>query len=223
MMQSFNVLDTHTGGEVTRVVLASDLGLDKLPLQQQLQRLRGPLDWVRVALTSEPRGNPFAVGAIVTLPTPSPQSLHADSKTLHAERGAVIFFNNVGYLGMCGHGLIGVVEALRYRGAIQPGRHLFHTPPGPVVAELGTDGEISFAMEESFCHAVDVVVNLEDGQSITGDIAYGGNWFFLCDDEKLAQQSVATLMQRCRQIRQGIERQHIRGSDGAIIDHIELC
>ena len=103
MVKSFPVLDTHTGGEITRVLFAGDIGLDALLPSEQLLQLRGPLDWVRKSLTAEPRGSEYAVGAIVRPPLELTRS------------GSIVFFNNVGYLGMCGHGLIGVVEALRYR------------------------------------------------------------------------------------------------------------
>ncbi|KAA5547042.1 hydroxyproline-2-epimerase [Roseiconus nitratireducens] len=222
MNASFHVLDTHTGGELTRVLLAPEIGLQPGSPREQLDQLRTRLDWVRVALTSEPRGTPFAVGAVVTPPVQSTETI-GQSSTADGDSWNVIFFNNVGYLGMCGHGLIGVVEALRHQQRIDTGQHVFQTPAGRVTAQLEPDGQVTFTGVESYCYQHDVQVSLADGSQVTGDIAYGGNWFFLVAHPDVASDSIESLSRRCQQIRDAIDRDQIRGEDGAIIDHIELC
>ena len=210
MISSFPVLDTHTGGELTRVVMASDIGLDDATVVDQLDQLRGRLDWVRKTLTSEPRGSAFAVGAVVT----PPSKLTDPSK--------VVFFNNVGYLGMCGHGLLGVVEALRHRGLITAGRQEFATPPGRVVADLADDHSVDFTGVRSHCYRQDVSVSCEDGRVVVGDIAYGGNWFFLTRDDGIAAAATEDLETKCQHIRDAIEDAGFCGADEEKIDHIEL-
>ncbi len=207
---SFSVLDTHTGGEITRVVMAQTIGLPPADPAEQLRRLRDELDWVRRSLTSEPRGSAFAVGAVVS-PCPAAST-----------SWSIVFFNNVGYLGMCGHGLIGVVEALRHRGMLAAGTHHFATPPGAVSAELNADGGVSFTGVRSWCQRQDVSVACDDGETVTGDIAYGGNWFFLVRDDAVAGGDAARLTDRCRRIRQALAEHTIGGAGGAAIDHIEL-
>lgn len=210
MVESFPVLDTHTGGEITRVLFASDIGLDAVSLSEQLLQLRGPLDWVRKSLTSEPRGSEYAVGAIVRPPLDSTRS------------GSIVFFNNVGYLGMCGHGLIGVVEALRYHRRILPGTVEFETPAGAVTATLETDHRVKFTGVKSYSFRQDVTVTCDDGKQVVGEVAYGGNWFFLTGDDAVASASIDELMIKSQLIRNALDREMIRGADGAIIDHVEL-
>lgn len=210
MPDSFPVLDTHTGGEITRVVFAADIGLDAISPAQQLEQLQGPLDWVRRALTREPRGSEYAVGAIVRPPLEVTQS------------GSIVFFNNVGYLGMCGHGLIGVVEALRYRQQILPGTCDYETPAGVVTATLQQDHQVRFTGVKSDCFRQNVAVTCDDGREVVGEIAYGGNWFFLTKDNAVASASIEALMRQSRLIRKALDRNEIRGADGALIDHIEL-
>ncbi|WP_182870811.1 proline racemase family protein [Rhodopirellula sp. JC639] len=210
MPDSFSVLDTHTGGEITRIVSAADLQLcDRAP-EHWLQQLRGPFDWVRTALTREPRGTEYAVGAVVAPPDDV-------SRT-----GCIVFFNNVGYLGMCGHGLIGVVEALRYQGAILPGTYQFATPAGIVQATLLPNHDVRFTGVPSRRFRQDVSLECRDGRRVSGDIAYGGNWFYLTHDTSVHSGTVAELMDRTQQIRDALDRHQIRGENGAVIDHVEL-
>ncbi|QEG01986.1 4-hydroxyproline epimerase [Stieleria maiorica] len=215
MLDSFSVLDTHTGGEITRIVSAADLGLSDLGLSDRspehwLRQLRGASDWVRKALTREPRGTEYAVGAVVAPPDDV-------SRT-----GCIVFFNNVGYLGMCGHGLIGVVEALRHQGAILPGTYQFATPAGMVQATLLPDRDVRFTGVPSRCYRQDVSLECRDGRRVTGEIAYGGNWFFLTHDESVRNGPVAELMHRAQQIRDALDQHEIRGESGALIDHVEM-
>ncbi|QDV42439.1 4-hydroxyproline epimerase [Stieleria neptunia] len=211
MPDSFSVLDTHTGGEITRVLFAADIGLAGQSVDQQLDQLRGPMDWIRKTLTSEPRGTEYAVGAVVTPP-------EEDLK----RPGCIVFFNNVGYLGMCGHGLIGVIEALRYRESMRPGTARFATPAGTVQATLEADRRVCFTGVPSRCYRQDVAVTCRDGHQVEGEIAYGGNWFFLTPDEAVRSATISELMDRSQRIRDALDRQGVRGENGALIDHVEL-
>ena len=211
MPDPFPVLDTHTGGEITRVLFAADIGLLGQSAAQQLEQLRGPFDWIRKTLTSEPRGTEYAVGAVVTPP--------GDDA---ARPGCIVFFNNVGYLGMCGHGLIGVIEALRYRDSIGPGTYRFATPAGSVQATLEQNRCVRFTGVPSRCYRQDVALTCQDGNRVVGDIAYGGNWFFLTHDEAVRSATISELMDRSQRIRDALDQHGVCGKDGAVIDHVEL-
>jgi 4-hydroxyproline epimerase len=165
-MRTIGVIDSHTGGEPTRVVLTG-APATRGPLAERLEWLRRERDDFRRAVVLEPRGSDVMVGALVT-------DAH--------EAGCVcglVFFNNVGYLGMCGHGLIGVVAALAYLGRIGAGTHRFDTPVGVVEAVLHADGAVSLTNVPSHREVAGLVVEVPGVGTVTGDIAWGGNWFFL--------------------------------------------
>jgi 4-hydroxyproline epimerase len=211
-MTVIRVIDSHTAGEPTRVVIdgAPDLrGLDMARARDALSR---DYDRYRTAIVCEPRGSDVVVGAYL-LPT-----TRADCVT------GVVFFNNVGYLGMCGHGAIGVVETLRHLGRVKVGRFGLETPVGVVQAELVADGSVSIRNVPSFRFASKVAVDIDGYGRMHGDIAWGGNWFFLVDDHGLDIQrsNLEKLMDCTVQIRTALERERIAGADGATIDHIEL-
>jgi 4-hydroxyproline epimerase len=136
----------------------------------------------------------------------------------------VIFFNNVGYLGMCGHGTIGLVATLRHMGRIKPGQHRIETPVGVVTAELHDDGQVSVQNVPSYRLAKDVRVEVDGHGPVTGDVAWGGNWFFLVGDhgQDLSLKNIETLTSFSWRIRQALVRNNITGRDAAEIDHIEL-
>lgn len=205
-MRRIRVIDTHTGGEPTRVVVEGGPNLGGGTLFEQRERFRRDFDHFRSAVVNEPRGSDVMVGALLT-----------------GENG-VIFFNNVGYLGMCGHGTIGVVEALRYLGRVQPGEIPLETPVGRIVARLSADGEVAFENVPSYVHARRVDVDVPGMGVVTGDIAWGGNWFFLVDlgDAALPLERVEELTEKTWAIRQALTAQGITGAEGAEIDHIEL-
>ncbi|MDP6447533.1 MAG: proline racemase family protein [Pirellulaceae bacterium] len=209
-MQKIAAIDTHTGGEPTRVVFAGCPDLGGGPMRERADRLQGRGDWFRQALIREPRGCDWIVGAALQTPTSTEST------------AGVIFFNNAGCLGMCGHGLIGVVEAMAYRALIAQGTHRFETPAGMVTATLHDNRDVSFENVESYRLHKDVEVQLAGDESITGDVAYGGNWFFLAAVESLAGASTDELSGRCRAIREALGAQHVCGANGAEIDHIEL-
>jgi proline racemase len=168
-------------------------------------------DWLRTSLVTEPRGSECMVGAILQKPV-----------SRRAAAG-VIFFNNVGYLGMCGHGLIGVVATLAHLGRIGPGAHTIETPVGDVTARLNDDGAVSFENVLSYRYAKDAVVDVPKFGRFVGDVAWGGNWFFFTNTgRRLQLADVAELTQLTCAIRQSLVAQQITGRDGAEIDHVEL-
>jgi proline racemase len=211
-MQSLDVIDSHTGGEPTRVVIAGfpDLGVGPIALRLALCRERH--DAWRRAIVCEPRGSDTMVGALL-LP-----AVAADACA------AVIFFNNVGFLGMCGHGSIGVIATLHHLGRITVGRHRLETPVGSVGVELHADGRVSIDNVESYRYAAGIVLEVPGYGAVRGDIAWGGNWFFIT-----AEAPLPLLYERRREltayaaaIRAALVATGITGANGAAIDHIEL-
>ncbi|MCA9081549.1 MAG: proline racemase family protein, partial [Planctomycetaceae bacterium] len=136
----------------------------------------------------------------------------------------VIYFNNIGYLNMCGHGTMGVAVALAHQGKLAPGRHLLETPVGTVGFELQGSGKVTIENVPSYRHAADVPVDVPGHGTVHGDIAWGGNWFFLINDHgltiDLAHVDELTLF--TVRVREALEAQNITGADGGEIDHIEL-
>ncbi|MGH9496158.1 MAG: proline racemase family protein [Candidatus Sulfotelmatobacter sp.] len=206
------VIDSHTGGEPTRVVISGgpDLGLGPLP--DRLQCFRTEHDSFRSAVVNEPRGSDVMVGALLCEPV---------DKTCTT---AVIFFNNVGYLGMCGHGTIGVVATLAFLKRIEQGQHCIETPVGNVAATLHSNGEVTVSNIASYRLAANVAVDVPGFGRIDGDVAWGGNWFFLVRDHKmdLSLSNVEELTRFAWAIRQALNKQGISGAGNAEIDHIEL-
>jgi len=210
-MLQIDVVDSHTGGEPTRVVIAGfpDLGAGTLP--ERLELFRSRHDAWRRAIACEPRGSDTMVGALL-LPATS------------GACAAVIFFNNVGYLGMCGHGSIGLVRTLAHLGRIAAGRHRLETPVGTVGVELHDDGRVSIDNVESYRHRSGVVIEVPGYGPVQGDVAWGGNWFFISADApiplELARERELTAYTEA--IRRALETAGVTGADGAAIDHIEL-
>ncbi len=165
--QKIRVLDSHTGGEPTRVVLSGGPDLGTGPLAERLARLRRDHDDFRSAVVNEPRGSDVMVGALLCPPHDP------------ACAAGVIFFNNVGYLGMCGHGTIGLIATLAHLGRLQPGEHRIETPVGVVRTVLHPSGEVTVANVASYRYASGVSVAVPGHGAVTGDVAWGGNWFFL--------------------------------------------
>lgn len=211
-MNKVAVIDSHTAGEPTRVVLAGGPELGSGSLAERLAVFRDRYDWFRSAVVNEPRGSDVLVGALLVEPCDTRCS------------AGVIFFNNVGYLGMCGHGTIGLVATLAYLGRIGVGEHAIETPVGVVTAELLPDGRVTVNNVPSYRHAHAVRVEVDGHGRITGDIAWGGNWFFLAEaqPEDLQVERIDALTDFTWRIREGLERSGVTGADGALIDHIEL-
>jgi 4-hydroxyproline epimerase len=208
------VIDSHTAGEPTRVVLpgAADPALGTGTLAERLQRLRTDYDHLRRAILCEPRGSDVLVGAWL---------LEPDDPGCAA---AVIFFNNAGYLGMCGHGTIGVAVTLAHLGRIGPGEHRLETPVGVVPLFLDGPNRVSITNVPAYRHRKSVTVDVTRYGPVTGDVAWGGNWFFLANDNghRLEKGNVDALTEFAWAIRKALEASGVTGADGAEIDHIEL-
>jgi 4-hydroxyproline epimerase len=206
-VQSIRVIDSHTGGEPTRLVMAGGPELGDGPLDGRARLFRERFDSYRSAIVNEPRGSDTVVGALLCRPH------RADC------RFGVIFFNNVGYLGMCGHGTIGLVASLAHAGQLAPGACRIDTPVGPVDAELHADGTISVGNVPSFRKARQVVVEVPGAGRVKGDIAWGGNWFFLVGEhgERIELRNVEALTDLTWRIRQAINAQGYPE-----VDHVEL-
>lgn len=206
------VIDSHTAGEPTRVVIsgAPDLGNDAL--SNRVERFRNQHDDFRCAVVNEPRGSDAVVGALLCAPV--------DTSCVTG----VIFFNNVAYLGMCGHGTIGVVATLAHLNRLGAGKHRIETPVGVVVANLDADGQVEVANVPSYRLYANLTVEVPGFGSVTGDVAWGGNWFFLVNDHKqeLLLANIETLTDFARRVREALARAGIKGRDGHEIDHVEL-
>ncbi len=176
------------------------------------QRFRGQHDHWRSAIACEPRGSDTMVGALLQQPVSN-----------EAVAG-VIFFNNVGYLGMCGHGMIGVVRTLAHMGRIVAGTHVIETPVGNVTAELHADGRVAIDNVESWREASNVSVQVAGHGVVTGDVAWGGNWFYITSQSTIpvALENWRELTTYSSAIRDALVREGVTGHDGAEIDHIEL-
>jgi proline racemase len=211
-MHIIDFIDSHTGGEPTRVVLSGFPDLGTGTLMQRRQLLRDQHDQWRQATACEPRGSDTMVGALLL----EPQDPGACA--------AVIYFNNVGYLGMCGHGTIGVVRTLQHLGRIGPGRHRLETPVGTIGVELHVDGRVVIDNVESYRHTKDLALDVPGYGRVTGDIAWGGNWFFITNDTPLPltlanRRGLTTYTEA---IRAELDHAGIVGTDNGVIDHVEL-
>jgi 4-hydroxyproline epimerase len=211
-VQRIRVIDTHTGGEPTRVVVAGGPDLGSGPIAERLAVFRERYDTFRSAVVNEPRGSDVMVGALV-LPPVDP-----------AAAAGIIFFNNVGYLGMCGHGTIGATVALAYEGRIAAGTHRLETPVGDVEVTIDGPNTVTIDNVESYRLAGKVPVEVPGLGRYTGDVVWGGNWFFLVYDhgESLSVANVERLTDVTWRIRAALAAAGIRGARGAEIDHIEL-
>jgi 4-hydroxyproline epimerase len=207
------IVDSHTGGEPTRVVVAGGPELPaRLSVRERLALLRAHHDDFRSAAVQEPRGSDIAVGALVCPPVdPSCAA-------------GVIFFNNVGYLGMCGHGTIGLLVTLHYLGLIAPGSHRIETPVGTITAQLHDAHSVTVRNVPSYRLAAKVAVEVAGLGVVVGDVAWGGNWFFLVNDhrEDLSLANVERLTDVTWRIRHSLRRAGITGENGEEIDHVEL-
>jgi proline racemase len=204
---SIRVIDSHTGGEPTRLVLEGGPDLGTGPLAERVQRFRERFDAYRSAIVNEPRGSDPLVGALLVEPH------RADCQF------GVIFFNNVGYLGMCGHGTMGLIASLAHSGGLAPGAVKIDTPVGPIEATLKPDGEISVSNVPSYRSAHRVAVSVPGVGRVVGDVAWGGNWFFLISehDQIIDLEHVEALTDFCRRVRAAVNAQ-----GQPRVDHVEL-
>jgi 4-hydroxyproline epimerase len=206
------VIDSHTGGEPTRLVISGGPDLGDGPLAARLERFRQHHDEFRSAVVNEPRGSDVMVGALLCTPV--------DPRCA----AGVIFFNNVGYLGMCGHGTIGLIATLAYMKRMVPGEHWVETPVGVVSAVLHESGEVTVNNVPSYRSAANVKVEVPGYGVVHGDVAWGGNWFFLVrsHEMQLNLKNVDSLTAFTWAIRLALRKTGMTGAGEKEIDHIEL-
>ena len=210
-MRAVHVIDSHTGGEPTRVVIdgGPDLGVGSFA--EQFERFQQEHDSFRASIVNEPRGSDVLVGALLCEPTDASCTV------------GVMFFNNQGFLGMCGHGTIGLVATLAHLDALPVGTHRIETPAGVVTATLHEDGTVDVENVASYRASSGISVTA-NGSTFIGDVAYGGNWFFLTKSpvETINVDRAAELTSLAISIRQHLADAGITGQDGAFIDHVEF-
>jgi len=211
-VSEIHVIDSHTAGEPTHVVVRGGPDLGHGPLDERLRRFAAEHDDFRSAVVNEPRGSDVVVGALLLEPANA------------ASAAGVIFFNNVGYLGMCGHGTIGVMATLAHLGRIAPGKHRIETPVGVVSAELRPDGRVTVENVSSYRHGKSVDVEVLGFGRVSGDVAWGGNWFFLTEDAPtpLTFENREALTSFAVAVKAALASNGITGANGNAIDHIEL-
>ena len=211
-MKRITVIDSHTGGEPTRLVTAGfpDLGSGSMAERRQL--LADHHDHWRAACVLEPRGSDVLVGALLCEPV-DPTAC-----------AGVIFFNNSGYLGMCGHGTIGLVASLAHLGKIGAGVHSIETPVGTVQATLHEDGSVSVRNVPAYRYRKALSLPVPGYGEVVGDVAWGGNWFFLVAEHglRISGDNLDALTAYTFAVQQALDVQGVRGEDGGLIDHIEL-
>jgi proline racemase len=212
---TIRVVDSHTEGEPTRVVIDGWPQPEGATMAERRDDLRARFDHLRRAVVREPRGFDAVVGALLTPP------VHADSAA------GVIFFNNGTYLGMCGHGLIGVVRTLAHLGRLGPGSHAFDTPVGTVRAELAEDGAVTLTNVPARLHARDVAVDVPGYGRVVGDVAYGGNWFFIthADAVPVDVAHVRELTRFTQAVQDALDAaglSRVDAPEGGAVDHIEI-
>lgn len=210
--EEIQVVDSHTEGEPTRVVLLGGPELGGGSLAERRTRMTREHDGFRSAVVNEPRGSDVVVGALLVEPVDK------------ACAAGVIFFNNAGTLGMCGHGTIGVVATLEHLGRMGAGEHRIETPVGTVRATLHGAGRVTVENVASYRHSKGVVVEVPGFGRVTGDVAWGGNWFFLAEGAPVALrvENRDALTEYTWAIRRALGAEGIRGKDGAEIDHVEV-
>jgi 4-hydroxyproline epimerase len=206
------IVDSHTEGEPTRAITAGWPELRAASMAERRQELVTRFDHLRRAVLVEPRGFEAIAGALITPPVSAGSAC------------GVIYFNNVGPLWMCGHGTIGVVTTLAFLGRISPGRVYLDTPAGTVSADLSGTGMVTVQNVPARLHAAGVAVEVPGLGRVVGDVAWGGNWFFLTElpSPELDFARRAELTRLATAIKAALAAQGIRGEGGEEIDHIEL-
>jgi len=206
------VVDSHTGGEPTRIIIGGGPDLGTGPLSERLRLLREQHDGYRSAVINEPRGSDVLVGGLLC----EPYDRSCDV--------GILFFNNAGYLHMCGHGTIGLMSTLYWLGRVRPGVTRVETPVGIVEAELLDANRVCLRNVPSWRYRSGVGVQLSSGEEVSGDIAWGGNWFYLVTrhGRALELREWQGLSAYALEIRAALERAGITGAGGGLIDHIEL-
>jgi 4-hydroxyproline epimerase len=211
-MRRVTVIDSHTGGEPTRVVISGGPELGNDSLANRRERFKNNHDDFRRAIVNEPRGTDAVIGALLCAPV--------DQSCVTG----IIFFDRAGYLGMCGHGTIGVVATLAHLNRIGPGLHRIETPVGIVVAHLDENKTVEVANVPSYRLDANITIDVPGFGPVRGDVAWGGNWFFLVNEhsQELEFDNIDRLLEFTLGVREALARAGIKGSDGHEIDHVEL-
>jgi 4-hydroxyproline epimerase len=211
-VKQVRVVDSHTAGEPTRVVIEGAPALGGGSVAQRLERFRSEHEQYRSGIVNEPRGSDVLVGALLC---------ETDDKSCAA---GVIFFNNVGTIGMCGHGTIGLVVTLAHQGRIGVGTHRIETAVGNVTATLHDHARVTVSNVPSYRLAAKVKLDVPGYGEVIGDVAWGGNWFFLVEARGLAvsADNTTALTRFAGQVRQTLKVSGVRGANGAEVDHIEV-
>ena len=206
------VIDSHTEGEPTRLVIEGGPALGEGSMAERRDRLEREFDHWRRTVVLEPRGSEILVGALLCEPQSSESAV------------GVVFFNNVGYLGMCGHGTIGVAASLAHLGRLALGTHQFETPVGMVQVELLSPTEVQIENVASYRHRRNVEVDVEGIGRVVGDVAWGGNWFFLVEraPQALTLANESELTAAALRVKEALVAGGITGERGEEIDHIEF-
>lgn len=206
------VIDSHTEGEPTRLIVAGGPELGSGPLAERRAILAARHDALRTFVLNEPRGFDAVVGALLCPPSVPDCA------------AGLIFFNNAGYLGMCGHGTIGAAVTLAHMGRLAPGAHRFETPVGVVRVELHDRNTATIGNVPSYLHRGAVRVAVDGLGTVTGDVAWGGNWFFLTEAAPCAVEpaNIPALTEAAQRIRAALRRDGVTGRDGGEIDHVEI-
>jgi 4-hydroxyproline epimerase len=206
-MPTIRVIDSHTGGEPTRLVREGGPELGGGPLEERVRLFREGFDAYRSAIVNEPRGSDTLVGALLVKPH------RADCEL------GVIFFNNVGYLGMCGHGTIGLIASLSFAGELAAGTIRIDTPVGPVEAQLHADGAVSVTNVVSYRKVHRLAVEVPGFGHVIGDVAWGGNWFFLVSrhSQIIDLEHVEALTEFTGRVRAAVN-----AHGHPLVDHVEL-
>ncbi len=211
-MKRIQVIDSHTGGEPTRIIVEGGPELGTGPIVERMTVFQDQYDEIRSAVVNEPRGSDVLVGGLLCRPVDDSNS------------AGIIFFDTAGFLGMCGHGTIGLMVTLKHMGQIEVGRHRLETPVGVIEAEIDQTGKVTVQNVPSYRLDHEIAVEVPNYGTVVGDVAWGGNWFFLVKktSEVLLVENARHLLDVTIQIRDALKKQGITGTNGAYIDHIEL-
>jgi proline racemase len=205
-----HVIDSHTGGEPTRVILDGGPDLGSGSLAERARRLATEFESFYQSVMLEPRGQPAMVGALLTPPT------HPSCVT------GVIYFDADAVLGMCGHGTIGLGVTLAHLGRIGPGVHKIETPAGIVEIDLKDANTVCVTNIESRRVRKDVTLEVPGYGPVTGDVAYGGNWFFIVDPSPIPVEpgNIREMTDMTIAIRDAANAAGQGGEQGEPIDHV---
>ena len=207
------LIESHTIGEPTRIIISGGPDLGTGPLHERARLFHEKHDHIRRAVCLEPRGHEAVVGGLLCEP-------HAPGCDF-----GIIFFNNATILGMCIHGTIGLMVTLAHLGRVKPGNKCrIDTPVGVVDATLRSDGKVTVTNVPCYRLKTNVTVELPDWGTIRGDVAWGGNWFFLIDQQgpEISEKNILALFDFSSQIHKALKQAEITGDDGGEIDHVEL-